>query len=257
MTSRSAFATPYCQLLRHASVPHDLANCRQACMIKALPIKRMCVERELGRGKAGQGGAGGGGGGGGCTRFDAMGKVPSSESPPRSRPLPRPPRSSPRLPRSTPATRERSMVSHNQHHDSKQERISSCAAKIKLTYQMSARYAFVMHRQEKHVHQINADSIQIQRNAWRAGSDHLALGDGVLAALACPLGALVRHHGLHAQQLRFEHSDFQYSCADTGRVCTLLWIAVACLHRPPQHLFVNARARVSRCSTASEIALMH
>ena len=28
-------------------------------------------------------------------------------------------------------------------------------------------------------------------------------------------------------------------------------------YRPPQHPIVNARARVSRCSTASEIALMH
>ena len=38
------------------------------------------------------------------------------------------------------------------------------------------------------------------------------------------------------------------------------WIAGragAYLHGPPQHLFVNARARVSGCSTASEIALMH
>ena len=152
------------------------------------------------------------------------------------------------------------MVSHNQHHDSKQERISSYAAKIDLMYQMSACHAFVMHRREKHVHQINADSIKVQRNAWRAGSEHLVVGDGVLAALACPLGALVRHHGLYAQQLRFEHSDFQYSCADTGLVCALLWIAgraVAYLHRPPQHLFVNARARVSGCSKPSEIALMH
>ena len=117
-----------------------------------------------------------------------------------------------------------------------------------------------MHKQEKHVHQINADSIKVQRNAWRAGSEHLVVGDGVLAALACPLGALVRHHGLHAQQLRFEHSDFQDSCTNTGRVSALLWIAgraVAYLHRPPQHLFVNARAQVSGCSTASEIALMH
>ena len=35
-------------------------------MMKALPIKRMCVERELGRGKAGQGKPGGEG----CTRFE-------------------------------------------------------------------------------------------------------------------------------------------------------------------------------------------
>ena len=151
-------------------------------------------------------------------------------------------------------------MSHNQHDDSKQEHISSGAAKIDLTYQMSACHAFVMHRRKKHVQQINADSIKVQRNAWRAGSDHLVVGDGVLAALACPFGAFVRHHGLHAQQLRFEHSHFQYSCADTGRVCAFLWIAgraSAYLHRPPQHLFVNARPRVSGCSTASEIALMH
>ena len=55
------------------------------------------------------------------------------------------------------------MVSYNQHHDSKQERISAGAAKIDLTYQMSACHAFVMHRRKKHVQQINADSIKVPK----------------------------------------------------------------------------------------------